>query len=56
MKNLLLAAFAVMTMTAAIAPMAHAAQPATQTHTGPYDNTQNSLGGRYIGGGDGGNG
>jgi hypothetical protein len=27
-------------------------EPHVQTPTGPYDNTANSLGGRYVGGGD----
>jgi hypothetical protein len=48
MKNLILAAFAALSLSAAMAPLANAA---TQ-HTGPYDNTANSLGGRYVGGGD----
>jgi hypothetical protein len=55
MKNLILAAFAALSLTAGIAPMAHAFTtgfPQTTTHQGPYDNTSNSLGGRYVGGGD----
>jgi len=59
MRNLILAAFAALSLTAAIAPMAHAypgeAKSGAQ-HSGPYDNTANSLGGRYVGGGDGGGG
>jgi hypothetical protein len=58
MKSLILAAFAALTLTAAIAPMAHAVPGEHKSvyHSGPYDNTGNSLGGRYVGGGDGGNG
>jgi formyltetrahydrofolate synthetase len=54
MKSLVLAAFAALSLTAAIAPMANAALPGTPTivrHSGPFDNTANSLGGRYVGGG-----
>ena len=55
MKNMILAAFAALSLSAAIVPMAQASTfTAAQDsgHTGPYDNTANSLGGRYIGGGD----
>jgi hypothetical protein len=54
MKSLILAAFAALTLTAAIAPMAHAfpGEHKSVYHSGPYDNTANSLGGRYVGGGD----
>jgi hypothetical protein len=54
MKSLFLAAFAALTLTAAIAPMAHAfpGEHRPVYHSGPYDNTANSLGGRYVGGGD----
>jgi hypothetical protein len=54
MKNLMLAAFAALSLTAGIAPMAHAFTtgfPQTTQHSGPYDNTANSLGGRVGGGG-----
>jgi hypothetical protein len=44
MKKMILAAFAALSLTAAIAPMASAAAP-----SGPYDNTANSLGGRNAG-------
>ncbi|HET6305752.1 MAG TPA: hypothetical protein VFG12_01110 [Rhodopila sp.] len=44
MKRLLLAAFAALSLTAAVAPLANA-----DTHSGPYDNTANSLGGRAAG-------
>jgi len=53
MKNLILAAFAALTLTAGIAPMAHAFTagfPQPTQHSGPYDNTANSLGGRFAGG------
>lgn len=55
MKNLFLAAFAALSLTAAIAPVANAAsfgRPTATYHQGSYDNTSNSLGGRYVGGGD----
>ena len=54
MKNLILAAFAALSLTAAIAPMANAdtTMPTqSSVHQGPYDNTANSLGGRYVGSG-----
>ena len=54
MKNLILAAFAALSLTAAIAPMANADTTMTtqsSVHQGPYDNTANSLGGRFVGGG-----
>jgi hypothetical protein len=47
MKKMILAAFTALSLTAAIAPLASAAT----VHSGPYDNTANSLGGRYVGGG-----
>ena len=40
MKNLILAAFAALSLSAAIVPLANAA---TASHQGPYDNTANSL-------------
>jgi hypothetical protein len=49
MKKMILAAFTALSLTAAIAPLAGAAT----AHSGPYDNTANSLGGRYVGGGGG---
>jgi hypothetical protein len=52
MKNLILAAFAALSLTAGIAPMAHAFTtgfPQTTQHSGPYDNTTSSLGGRFAG-------
>ena len=55
LKTMFLAAFAVPSLTAAIAPVANAAsfgRSATAYHQGPYDNMANSLGGRYVGGGD----
>jgi hypothetical protein len=44
LKQFLLAAFAALSLTAAIAPLASAATP-----SGPYDNTASSLGGRNAG-------
>ena len=54
MKKMFLAAFAALSLTAAFAPLANAATfvGATSQHQGPYDNTGNSLGGRFVGGGD----
>ena len=54
MKKMFLAAFAALSLTAAVAPLANAAtySGATFQHQGPYDTTANSLGGRYVGGGD----
>lgn len=54
MKNLILAAFAALSLTAAVAPMASAQSlshgwPTSTQHSGPYDNTSNSLGGRLAG-------
>jgi hypothetical protein len=45
MKKIILAAFTALSLTAAIAPLASAAS----VHSGPYDNTANSLGGRNAG-------
>jgi hypothetical protein len=52
MKKMILAAFAALSLTAAIAPVASAATVNASGHSGPYDNTANSLGGRYVGGSD----
>ena len=55
MKKMFLAALAVLSLSAAVVPLANAAslgQGWTAQHSGPYDNTANSLGGRYVGGGD----
>jgi hypothetical protein len=52
MRNLMLAAFAALSLTAGIAPVAHAFTTGfaqTTQHTGPYDNTASSLGGRFAG-------
>jgi hypothetical protein len=48
MKNLFLAALTVLSLGAGVAN----AQSLTHSaaHQGPYDNTANSLGGRYVGG------
>jgi hypothetical protein len=56
MKNLILAAFAALSLTAGIAPMAHAYTSGfvhNNYHSGPYDNTGNSPGetGQEGGGG-----
>ena len=48
MKNLILAAFAALSLSAAIAPLANAQTYAH--HSGPYDNTANSLNRSVIGG------
>jgi hypothetical protein len=55
MKTMILAAFAALSLSAGIAQFAQAAPLAsaqTSVHQGPYDNTANSLGGRFVGGGD----
>jgi hypothetical protein len=54
MKTTILAAFAALSLSAGIAPVVQAATlNSTQSavHQGPYDNTANSLGGRFVGGG-----
>ena len=60
MKKMILAAFVALTVTAGIASagIASLADAATilisaTGHSGPYDNTANSLGGRWAGGGGG---
>jgi hypothetical protein len=56
MKNLILAAFAALTLTAVIAPVANAALPGgagSGYHTGPYDNTGNGPGETGMEGGGG---
>jgi hypothetical protein len=51
MKSMILAAFAALVLTAGVAQTAHAfpGEPQVTRHSGPYDNTANSLGGRYVG-------
>jgi hypothetical protein len=49
MKNLILAAFAALSLSAAIAPLA-SAQSLSHGWTGTYDNTANSLNRNTIGG------
>jgi hypothetical protein len=44
MKKMILAALTVLSLSAAVAPLANAASP-----SGPYDNTANCLGGRNAG-------
>ena len=44
MKNLLLAAFAALSLSAAVVPAAHAFTMMGSQHTGPYDNTGNGPG------------
>lgn len=56
MKQLILAAFAALSLTAGIAPMAHAftyGTPHNTYHSGPYDNTGNSPGETGLEGGGG---
>jgi hypothetical protein len=53
MKNMILAAFAGLSLTAAVAPMANAQSLShgwTSQASGPYDNTANSLNRNVIGG------
>jgi hypothetical protein len=49
MKSMVLAAFAAFILTAGVVQTAHAVpgEPQVTRHSGPYDNTANSLGGRY---------
>ena len=54
MKKMILAAFAVLSLSTC-GVMARA-EPPGASQNGPYDNTANSLGGRYVGGGGGGGG
>ena len=49
MKKMILAAFTALSLAAAIAPLASAATVNASGHSGPYDNTANSLGGRSAG-------
>ena len=49
MKKLTLAAFIALGLTAAIAPLALADTVGASGHSGPYDNTADSLGGRAAG-------
>jgi hypothetical protein len=51
MKTMILAAVAALILTAGVAQTAHAfpGEPQVARHSGPYDNTANSLGGRYVG-------
>ena len=53
MKTMILAAFAALSLSAGVAQIAQAATFQTTVHQGPYDNTANSLGGRWVGGGGG---
>ncbi|WP_158931127.1 hypothetical protein [Acidisphaera sp. S103] len=48
MKKMFLAALAVLSLSAAVAPLANAA--VYSNHYGPYDNTANSLNRNVIGG------
>ncbi|WP_158925592.1 hypothetical protein [Acidisphaera sp. S103] len=53
MKNLFLAALAALSLSAAVAPLASAQSLGrnwTVQHSGPYDNTANSLNRNVIGG------
>jgi hypothetical protein len=50
MRNLILAAFAALSLTAGVAPMAHAY---TTGHSGPYDNTGHGPGETGLEGGGG---
>jgi hypothetical protein len=53
MKKMFLAALTVLSLGAGVAnaqSFSHAASQQTAAHQGPYDNTANSLGGRYVGG------
>jgi hypothetical protein len=61
MRNLILIGLAALGLAACSGPtlngqsdtaQAFPGAPHVMQPTGPYDNTQNSLGGRYVGGGD----
>jgi hypothetical protein len=55
MKKMFLAALTVLSLGAGVAnaqSYSHAASQQAAAHHGPYDNTANSLGGRYVGGSD----
>jgi uncharacterized lipoprotein len=54
MKNLILAALAVLSLSAC--GVVARGEPQVASPIGPYDNTRNSLSGRYVGGGGGGGG
>lgn len=60
MKSLILITLAALSLAACAGPTVNGSSDAAQilpgephvtTPTGPYDNTPNSLGGRYVGGG-----
>ncbi len=56
MKTMILAAFAALSLTAAVAPAAHAFTrgfPRSTQHSGPYDNTRASEQSENISGSDG---
>jgi hypothetical protein len=62
MKSMILAALTVLTLPACSGPMISGqndtsqrlpSEPHLVTPTGSYDNTANSLGGHYVGGGEG---
>jgi hypothetical protein len=61
MRRLVLIVAATLSLAACAGPSVNGSSDSTQSvlggshataHTGPYDNTANSLGGRYVGGGD----
>jgi hypothetical protein len=54
MKKMILVALAALSLTAC--GVLAQGEPQIAYHDGPYDNTANSLGGRYVGGGGGGGG
>jgi hypothetical protein len=53
MKTLILAAFAVLSLGVGVLQTAQAAPFHSSMHQGPYDNTGNSQGGGWSGGGGG---
>lgn len=55
MTKFVLAALTVLSLGAGVAnaqSYTHSVPQQTASHQGPYDNTGNSLGGRFVGGGD----
>ena len=51
MKTLSRVAFAALSLSLGVANAQSVSHPQPTNHSGPYDNTSNSLGGRYVGGG-----
>jgi hypothetical protein len=50
-RSLVRVAFAALSLSFGVANAQFVSHPQPTNHSGPYDNTNNSLGGRYVGGG-----